>query len=165
MLFRKKKPTPSTKKTVEWSTFISEVPLHQVQQIELAEDLSSAIVREKKGVVHTVSIHPLLREYLIANLLEKKVAFRILPPPRLQWLSWMAVFPLISALTTMLLTLLMTVGMFRALDQQKKTISPAPPFQVWVPSTTSFPTPWIGSPEIFQECLESGERIVLYYYL
>jgi ATP-dependent metalloprotease FtsH len=159
MLFRKKKPTPSTKKTVEWSIFISEVPLHQVQQIELAEDLSSAIVREKKGVVHTVSIHPLLREYLIANLLEKKVAFRILPPPRLQWLSWMAVFPLISALTTMLLTLLMTVGMFRALDQQKKTISPAPPFQVWVPSTSSFPTPWIGSPEIFQECLESIHQV------
>jgi len=167
MFFRKKKTScspppassaPPSLPSIEWSEWIGRVPLRNVQEVVFQEDISKAVVHEKNGTVHHVSIHRALRDYVLVDLLEKKISYRILPPPPFQPtpFSCLALIPLLSFLTTLLMTALAGANALRFLmtgPHASPSSSLTDPFRAVVLPTP--PTAWIGSPEILHECIDS----------
>ena len=133
---------------IDWSEMLT-TPL---QKVVLTSDLSRGIVFDTKNQVYLVSVHPTLRSWILVDLWEKKVPYRVLRQHKktgcVRWL------PHVSFFFTLLLSLSMLVGMIRYLLPDSPVLSD--PFEKFSPASLSASDhTWIGSPEILQECLES----------
>ena len=149
--------TETNKEKVEWSERMARLAPRDIEQVVFTDDISRGVIQEKNGAVHRVSIHPTLRGFLLVDLLEKKVSYRILPPTS-KPLSWLAVFPLVSFFATLLLTALTGASVLRSFSGAKPPLSSfSDPFRVVVPTVS--PAPWIGSPEILLECIDSIGKV------
>lgn len=140
-------------KPIEWSEFQATVPLSRIQRVVFSSDLATALVEVRRGL-HLVSVHESLRPWLLTDLLEKRVPYRILSSPLYSVVSCLSLLlPLLPILFTSLVAYLLMHRLPGVSGGGGASVSS---FHVYRPNASES---WIGSPEVLQECMETVDFV------
>lgn len=140
-------------KPVEWSEFQATVPMARIKRIVFSTDLSLAMVYLlRSSTPRLVSIHESMQTWLLADLLEKKVPYRILQSAPL-FPSW--IIPLLPGLFSVFSTLFFSGVLMRVVSRRLPSSSTfSRSYPIFRPTLLETQT-WIGSPEVLNECMET----------
>jgi len=140
---------------IEWSEFQATVPMTRIKRIVFSADLSLAMVYgQRSSTPRLVSIHDSLQTWLLADLLEKKVPYRILKSEEKRLPLWLR--PLLPAFFSVFSTLFFSGLLMGVLSRRISSMSSTSTrsYPIFRPTLLETQT-WIGSPEVLNECMET----------
>lgn len=138
---------------IEWSEFSTIVPTARIRRVVFAADLDTALV-EANRQTYVVSVHESLRSWLLTELLDKKVPYRILPARDRPWSPLWGLFSMaISIGVSVLITQSVLAHLLPTANRPASP--PSVTYRLYRPNVSET---WIGSLEVLSECIDSLEN-------